>query len=474
MNGGFVATIIAAILSLFGVHSGAHSQAAAVAATQEPTVQQTMPAPPASSTDSTGPATATTTIIEQPVIQRIVENTTQQAPSTALLAQAQPMPLAVNGSLPQPLLGNNILANIASLLANMDAYLASSSQPNIIPQQIAAGGSPNTIAAASNIGQLNNVTIINPSIVGLSAGDVPDLSGKYLSISGGAVMGTTTYTKSVGIGTTSPADLFALNGAAYFANVTVPSNSTNRLYANSGNLYWSGNLLNSGSATSSWSIGNTNSIAGSVMGVENKLEDNNVSTLAQEGGIWSGQSFVFAGISKSISSSTPATSGAPASSLLALLDNNGSSADGVSVLGDAIAQVSSTTVFGSNFIARTASGVNNVKLIGEEIDVEPAAGVTPAAGAGLLINSFQSAIPGPAIQIGTLSNGSFSNGVIVNGIASSGTAFGVQTGTAQMASGLNLTQGSFSTAAAILGNNVNAPTLLVRQTSTSSPTANIF
>jgi hypothetical protein len=85
-----------------------------------------------------------------------------------------------------------------------------------IPQYIVGGGNSLVpYAAVSGITNLSNVTITNPTIAGLTASEIPDLSGKYLSLnSGGAVAGTTTFATSVGIGPTSPSDTFALNGAA--------------------------------------------------------------------------------------------------------------------------------------------------------------------------------------------------------------------------------------------------------------------
>ena len=45
---------------------------------------------------------------------------------------------------------------------------------------------------------------------------------------------------NVGIGTTSPNEKLDLNGILYLRNSTVPSTTTNRLYASGGNLFWNG------------------------------------------------------------------------------------------------------------------------------------------------------------------------------------------------------------------------------------------
>jgi hypothetical protein len=114
------------------------------------------------------------------------------------------------------------------------------SVPNSV---IGTGGITNEIAGTSRINQLSGVAITGGTITnatvngvsGLTAADIPALA--YLSTSGGSLSGP------LGIGTTSPSDLFALNGAAYLADIAVPPVTTNRLYSNSGSLYWAGNLL---------------------------------------------------------------------------------------------------------------------------------------------------------------------------------------------------------------------------------------
>ena len=128
------------------------------------------------------------------------------------------------------------------------------SAPNSV---IATGGITNEIAATNRINQLSGVAITGGTITnatingisGLTAADIPALA--YLSTSGGSLSG------ALGIGTTSPSDLFALNGAAYLADIAVPPVTTNRLYSNSGSLYWAGNLL-AGATTGNWSSDGTN------------------------------------------------------------------------------------------------------------------------------------------------------------------------------------------------------------------------
>jgi len=72
-------------------------------------------------------------------------------------------------------------ASVAQLLSNSAAHTfnADASPP-------LGGGAPNTIAAASAIDQLSGVIISNSTI---DSASIPDLSGKYLSLSGGTLTG---------------------------------------------------------------------------------------------------------------------------------------------------------------------------------------------------------------------------------------------------------------------------------------------
>src|SRR3989344_4516400 len=79
---------------------------------------------------------------------------------------------------------------------------------------------------------------------------------------GGFAVGTNQFviqqtSGRVGIGTTSPSDTLALNGAMYFASVSVPSVTSNRLYNAGGDLYWAGSVVG-GSTTGTWASDGTN------------------------------------------------------------------------------------------------------------------------------------------------------------------------------------------------------------------------
>lgn len=120
--------------------------------------------------------------------------------------------------------------DLASVTAALDTRFASEiaalANPTraSIPQSVAAGGDPFVpYAGASNIGQLagvaiSNATISNASISGLSTGDIPNLSGEYLSLNGGAVIGTSTF-PAIGIGTTNPATPLDIEGSGPLVSI---------------------------------------------------------------------------------------------------------------------------------------------------------------------------------------------------------------------------------------------------------------
>ncbi len=117
----------------------------------------------------------------------------------------------------------------------------------------------------------------------------------------------------------------------------------------------------------------------------------------------------------------------------------------VGILTQAQAKLVSGAAFGANFIATCAATATNAKLVGCEIDWEPAAGATIAAGsAGLFINAFNAAATDAGIRLGGVSGGTFANGIEVSGVAAAGTAFGIPNGAGGMASGMDLSQGTFA------------------------------
>ena len=130
------------------------------------------------------------------------------------------------------------------------------------------------LALSQRIDNLKGVTISNAVISGSTfAGTV---SG-YLPLSGGALsgafMGTTgTFSSTLGVGTTSPSDTFALDGAAYLAQISTPSVTTNRLYNSGGLLYFNGTAIGSGGSGGTWST-TTSQVTGQLVNYPTNTTD---------------------------------------------------------------------------------------------------------------------------------------------------------------------------------------------------------
>ena len=65
--------------------------------------------------------------------------------------------------------------------------------------------------------------------------------------------GTTFIDGSLGVGTSSPSDTLAVDGALYLAD-TIPANTVARLYNTGGNLYWDGIIINGGGGGGSGTV----------------------------------------------------------------------------------------------------------------------------------------------------------------------------------------------------------------------------
>ena len=195
--------------------------------------------------------------------------------------------------------------------------------------------------------------------------------------------------------------------------------------------------------------GNATAVAGGVMKIDALMEAGTPTfPLKDEGGIWADKVHTFAGISKEFTAATGAGAfdASPSTALFAYAVNNGHLGAVCAFIGDAVGNTTGCSVFGGNFIARNASGVNGVKMVGLEIDVEFATGTTAGAGSGgLFINVFSAAVAGAALQIGGIASGTFANGIALtgglsstaSGLFSNGLSIGslVNTGTSTYADG---------------------------------------
>jgi len=152
----------------------------------------------------------------------------------------------------------SIVGNLATILPSL------SPSGGVIPQQIAADGNPEAIEAGAAINSLYDVTLTNAN---LTASEIPSLN--YLSLSGGTLggnlqisgnattTGTSYFTGNIGIGTSTSQDALAVNGSEYLPDISAPTLTNNRLYANGGSLYWAGSLVGGGS-TGNWTTDGTN------------------------------------------------------------------------------------------------------------------------------------------------------------------------------------------------------------------------
>jgi hypothetical protein len=198
---------------------------------------------------------------------------------------------------------------------------------------------------------------------------------------------------------------------------------------------------------------NLTAVTAGAMKVDNLIEDSSY-PLKNEGGIWPGKTYAYYGVSKEFDSSVGSgTADAPSTAFFAFANNNGSTNDVVAVLGDAVARQNNGVVFGGNLIARNVSGTTNTKLVGLEIDVEPAVGTTVASGGGgLFLNAFSLNNVGPAILTGGVGGGNWTNGILIGSVNSNGSAVAAQTGLS-CKTFFNTVTGTFSDAAIRFGNN---------------------
>ncbi|HBB56589.1 TPA: hypothetical protein DCZ57_00960 [Patescibacteria group bacterium] len=224
----------------------------------------------------------TQTVINQPVIERVV---TQAAPASG-----------------QPSEGKVIYTYDASVITQdqLEEKLnnLNTSLLNRISQTEAQANTQTTavyraVSLTNKIDNLSNITV--SGVTGLTDTDIPNdiTASNYLPLSGGTMTGTligaaltlssqitvsgnatstlagdtdfdsgTLYIDSinnrVGIASSSPSETLSVNGAAYFSQISAPSNTIDRLYNDSGDLYWNGNLIGSAS------VGNWTSLDGNA------------------------------------------------------------------------------------------------------------------------------------------------------------------------------------------------------------------
>jgi hypothetical protein len=118
--------------------------------------------------------------------------------------------------------GSTTLSINSGQATNSTDYTSTQAQLAALQREISQ---TNQINSLSNV-TLSSPTISAPSITSLSAGDIPDLSGKYLSLSGGTVSGNTTLanatTTSFAI-TSIPWGLLSTDGSGDIVATSTPT-----------------------------------------------------------------------------------------------------------------------------------------------------------------------------------------------------------------------------------------------------------
>jgi len=87
---------------------------------------------------------------------------------------------------------------------------------------------------------------------------------------------------NVGINTSQPADKLDVNGRIAISDASIPSTTTNRLYANNGQLFWNGIRVDSPGIT--YSAGTALSLAGTTFNVSNDLIFSSIPTIGHSMG----------------------------------------------------------------------------------------------------------------------------------------------------------------------------------------------
>jgi hypothetical protein len=170
-------------------------------------------------------------------------------------------------------------------------------------------------------------------------------------------------------------------------------------------------------------------------------------------GYWPAPVYVNAAVGCEFNATNAPIAGGPSVGFLAYTNNNNTPTDTVGIMSIAVARTNNDVVFGGNLIVTNMPGNTNSKLVGLEIDVQPASGTTPSTqSAGLYINAFTSVGCGAGIQIDGVFGGSFNNGVLIGNMTAPNAAGLAPVGSAVMDTLINTGSGVYTRAAISLSN----------------------
>jgi hypothetical protein len=228
----FISAVIAAILSLFGFHSSvAYSTPSDLALSTESQVAAVANPFETPATSTAAESTATSTSALEP----ITNATSDQAASFQVVDTANSDSPTFSPVLSDPAAASNASNYVtqsefsAALSAFSNTFAAQFAPTSTfaLPPNVAADGNPNVpYAAESSIGNLSNVTITNAN---LTASEIPDLSGTYLSLDGGTLNGPLDIASStLGLLLAGVSAVQSSNGGLnfYFAGATTSAQNT--------------------------------------------------------------------------------------------------------------------------------------------------------------------------------------------------------------------------------------------------------
>jgi hypothetical protein len=223
-----VATVNSGIASFESSGDSVSYSAAAAALQASPAASPAQP-PPVNSFGSP-PSTATTTPVTQVVVEK-EQPIIEEMPSSGSTISPSDLHGILSGLsdvlslIPGAVSSGNSSANVESQIAALQSAISNQSYDAAASPPL-CGGSPNTIAAASNIGQLAGTTITNPSITGGSI-TAASVSGGPVAATSLSASGDTSLSGDLNVGGNFTAGSISFGAASSSNTITTDATSTN-------------------------------------------------------------------------------------------------------------------------------------------------------------------------------------------------------------------------------------------------------